>query len=190
MSWTVGPSAASSSLQMTPNWVVQLTHLRDLTPYRRVWTSSRGGPKGSKVQGSAFKWGKCPVSVQSGGWTDWDQPCEEGPGVLVDEPRVCIRSPEDQQHPRLNQKQCNQQTKESDSTLLLFLHETSTGVLHPPPQFSAQWRHVSRMVPEEGRDDKQKAGTPPLCRESRRNGDVQSGYKKALGRPYCSLRGG
>lgn len=90
------------------------------------------------MQGTAFVSGKWPVSVQSGRLTDLEQPCEDGPGLLVDEPRVCIHSPEGEQHLRLQQKQCDQQIKESDSTPLPCPCKTPTGVLHPSPEFSAQ----------------------------------------------------
>ena len=109
---------------------------------RGTWTSWRGGlvwtswgstrPSASPAPVS----GRPLVSIQAGGWRDWEQPCRAGLGgtggwKAGHEPPRCAGSPEGQPYTGLHQKQRGQQVKGGDSASLLRSGETPSGVLHP-----------------------------------------------------------
>ena len=87
--------------------------------------------------------GQLAVSVQAGWWTEWDQPCGEGPGDTGGwkrryEPAMCACSSESQLYPGLHKKKCGQQVKVGDAPPLHCSGEILRGVLHPALKSSVQ----------------------------------------------------
>ena len=142
----------------------------------------------SQVQGPAPGSGQSPVSMQAGGWRDWEQPSQEGLGgtggwKAGHKPTMCTRSPKGQLYPELHQE-CGQQVEGSDSAPLLWSGETPSGVLCPALEPSAQERHGTVGAgPEEGHKDAQRDGTPLVWGKAERVGAVQPGEERAVGRP-------
>jgi len=86
------------------------------------------------------------LPVQAGVHENGMQPRQEGrkgtDGWFAGRgPTVCSHSPESQPYPGLHQKNCGQQAKRGDPTILLCSGVTSPGVLHPNMQSSVQERH-------------------------------------------------
>ena len=84
-------SAPSASLQIRQavwcRWHTRRTGCHPEAP-RQAWEMGLCEPRKvqqGQVQGPASRSGQCPLSIQAGGWRDWEQPCREGLGVLVDE---------------------------------------------------------------------------------------------------------
>ena len=80
-------------------------------------------------------------------------------------------STEGQSDPRLCQEKHEQHVKGGDSIPVLSSHETSPGVLHPdlgPP--TQEGREADGADLEEGCEDDQKAGAPPLQGQAERDG--------------------
>jgi len=76
---------------------------------------------------------------------------------------MCALSPEGQPYPGLHQEKHGQELKGDESAPLIRSGETSSGVLHPPLEPSAQERHGAvGVAPEEGYKNDQRAGEPLL----------------------------
>ena len=71
---------------------------------------------------------------------------------------LSICNPEGQPHPGLHQEKCDQQVEGGDSGPLLCSHETPSGVLGP----TTQGHGTVGADPEEGHEDDQRAGAPPI----------------------------
>jgi len=99
---------------------------------------------------------------------------------------MCSCSPEGQLYPGLHQEKCDQQVRGVDSAPLLCSCETPPGVLRPvlgsPTQ---EGSHDVGVGPEEGHEDDQSAGAPPLQAEGA--GAIQPGNVKATEGPYSCL---
>ena len=104
-----------------------------------------------QVQGPAPGSGQSPVSVQTGGWRNWQQPCREGLGdtsgwKIGHEPVMCACSPESQLYPGLCQKKCGQHVAGGDSPPLLCTRETPPVALHPALESPAQESKIFYVV--------------------------------------------
>ena len=76
---------------------------------------------------------------------------------------MCACSPEGQLYPGLHQEKHDQQVEGGDSAPLLCSSETPPGELCPVLEPPAQEGHgVVGVGPEEGHEDDQQAGAPPL----------------------------
>ena len=128
------------------------------------------------------------VSVQAGGWRDWEQPCREGFGgaggcKAGHAPPMCTRSPEDQSYPGLHPQQCGQRAREG----ILPLCSTLVRPLGSPASSSGalstgqSWSCGSGA--RGGPSNDPRAGTPLLGGKTGRAGAAQPGEEKAVGRP-------
>ena len=98
-------------------------------------------------------------------------------------------SPVGQLYSELHQENHDQQAKGGDSAPLLCSRETPPGALHPvlgPPTQEGH-RAVGECL-EEGHEDDQKGGAPPLLGQPGRDGAFQLREEKATGGPYSSLQ--
>jgi len=75
--------------------------------------------------------------------------------------QMCACSPEGQLYPGLHREKCDQQVEGGESASLICSHETPPAVLLPGDV---------GLGPEEGREDDQKAGAPPLWGQAERAG--------------------
>ena len=145
------------------------------------------------VEASIFLQEESPVTIQSGGWRDWEQPCQEGLGVtggwkVGRDLTMCAGSPEGQPCPGLHPQQHGQQVEGQDSGPLLRSGETPPGVLCTALDPSAQERRGPVGAgPEKGHKNNPRAGTPFLWGKAERAGAVQARQEKASGRPYYCL---
>ena len=77
--------------------------------------------------------------------------------------QMCACSPEGQLYPGLHREKCDQQVEGGDSASLICSHETPPAVLLPVLGCPTQEGCGDvGLGPEEGREDDQKAGAPPL----------------------------
>jgi len=194
MTLTVGSTATSSSLKMTPSWVVWSAHLRDGMPSRRTWTSSGSGLVQTSWGSTRHSAGSCTwVGASPGINTGWGmkglraalprRTWGTGAWKAGHEPATCAHNPEGQPHLGLHQEKCGQQVEGGDSVTLLCSDETSPGVLCPALEPSVQERHgPSGVGPNEGQKNNQRAGAPLLWGKTERVGAVQPGEEKAPGR--------
>jgi len=84
---------------------------------------------------------------------------------------------------------CGQQVEGRDSAVLLCSSETPSGVLCPALEPSAQERQEpTRVGPEEGHSNDQRAGTPLLEGKAERAGAVQPGEKRLQGELTAAFR--
>ena len=101
---------------------------------------------------------------------------------------MCTHSPEGQPYPGLHQEKSGQQVKGGDSAPLVCSGETPPRVLHPALEPSAQeGQGTVGMGLEEGSNNDQRGGAPLLRGQAEKDGVVQPGEEKGLGRPYCGL---
>ena len=76
MTLTMGLSAPSASLQMTPSWLVRSTHLRDEMSSRGTWVSSRSGHMWTS-------WGSARPCARSCTWVGATQSINTGWAMKV-----------------------------------------------------------------------------------------------------------
>lgn len=103
--WTLGSSAPSANLQVTPSWVVQLTHLMSSSG---MCTNSRSGPMGVSWSWIKLRARFCLWVRLGGWWTEQNQSCQERIGGVNgweagQDPRMCTCSPESHMCLWLNQ---------------------------------------------------------------------------------------
>ena len=100
---------------------------------------------------------------------------------------TCACSP-GQSYPGLQQEMRDQQVKGGDSAPLLCSCETPPGVLGPVQVPTTEEGHgVVGASPEEGHEDGQRSGGPPLQGQAEIAGALQPGEEKALHGRYSSL---
>ena len=168
-------------------------------PWRAWWEGPCEPHEGQQgqVQGPASGSGQWPVSIQAGGWRDWEQRWGEGlrgtgGWKAGHEPSVCARSPEGQPYPGLHHKKCGQHVNGGDSASLLCFYEAPPHpawmVLCPAVEPSAQEGHgAAGAGPKETHKNDLRDGTHLLWGKAERIGTVQPGELKALGTPYTSF---
>ena len=129
-----------------------------------------------QVQGPASDSGQPLLSVQAGGWRDWEQPCQEGPGdnsgwKAGREPTTSTHSLEGQLYPPRQAWPAGRERGFCSSAPLLM--RPPPAVLHPALEPSAQERHRPVGVgPEEATKVIRKMEHPCYDKRLREMGSV------------------